>query len=67
MKYLIKVPDRICGEVFIDIVVEGEKEELTERLQDIHYIRSLGIHESFVGSPFELVPERDIDFPDYKI
>lgn len=66
MKYLIKVKtDGLIRNMFIDnAVLTGNKEELTLKLQDINYVNSLGIHESFFFNPLKLIPESEVDFPE---
>jgi len=67
-KYLIEVPDKQTGKCFIDnVVLEGDKEELMLKLQNIDYAISLGIHEDFWFLPYRLVLKDDIDFSNYRI
>ena len=59
-RYLIKITPAFYdwGSVFIDgVVLEGNKDELYIKMQDIDYVISLGIHEDFFFDAFELVPE----------
>jgi len=52
--------------IFIDeIVLHGNKEELIIKLQDLNYIKSLNIHESFWNEKLELVPEDSVEFPEF--
>jgi len=67
-RYIIKATSDTWGSVFIDnVVLEGNKDELYIKMQDIDYVKSLGIHESFFFDAFKLVPEEDVDFPDYNM
>jgi len=67
-RYLIKHTDAKGFEVFIDdIILTGIYSKLTKSLEDIEYIKKLGIHKSFYGGKFELVREDSIDFPEYSI
>ena len=63
-KFYIKVND----EMFIDeVILEGNEEELSEKMQNIEFVNSLDIHESFLYEKFSLVPVDDVDFPEYVI
>ena len=69
-KFLIKVINLEGSpkSVFIDdLVIEGNKYDLVEKLKDLEYIKSLNIHESFWNYKFKLVPEDSIEFPGYMI
>jgi len=64
--FLIKVNPTDSFSVFIDEVeLRGNKEKLQKRLQDINYVKELGIHESFWFEPCELVLKDSVDFPDF--
>ena len=65
--YLIKVKNLESNpsSVFIaNIVLNGEKKDLYEKLTDVDYVKSLNIHESFIGKEIELVQENSIAFPE---
>jgi hypothetical protein len=67
-RYLILVEGlkTIPSKVFIDdVVLKGNKEDLYEKLKDMDFVKPLGIHESFYFEKFSLVPEDEVDFPDY--
>ena len=50
--------------IYIDgIVLEGEKSDLMEKMSNIDYVESIGIHPSFFFEKFKLVKESDVDFP----
>jgi hypothetical protein len=62
-RYLIKVFTK-HGEFFIDnVVLEGNEEELYFKMKSLDYVKSLGIDESFLYEPFELVREDSVLFP----
>lgn len=65
-KFLIKVKGlKSIPTVFIDeVILEGRKDELCQKLTTMDYIRSLGIHESFYFAQFVLVLESSVDFPE---
>lgn len=66
-KYLIKVIPTDWITFFLDIVLYGEKDILIQKLRDIDFVLSLGIHESLFFEKFELCLEESIDFPEYSI
>lgn len=63
--YLIKV-ELLSGPIkkcFIDnVILKGNKKELYEKLQDINFVKSLEIDESFYFEKFTLVSENEVDF-----
>jgi len=68
MKYLILIkPKHTKGtkEFYLDgIILDGDKELLTEKLTNIDFAMSLGIDESVFFEPFELVEAASVDFPE---
>lgn len=70
MRYLIRVENlkNSPSRVFIDnVVLEGEEKELYEKMKDLNFVKTLDIHESFYFEKFKLVPENEVEFPEYKI
>ncbi len=68
MRYLIEVYELKSSpsSVFIDdVILEGEKEDLTIKMRNIDFVKSLGIHESFYIEKFKLVLEDEVDFPEH--
>jgi len=67
--YLIRVDDLSEGPMsscFIDdVILKGNKEALYEKLKCMDFVKSLGFHESFYFEKFSLIPEDEVDFPDY--
>ena len=62
-RYLIKVFTN-NHEFFIDnVVLEGNKDKLYDKMTSMDYVGSLGIDENFLFEPFELVPEDSVAFP----
>jgi len=66
--FLIKVFD-LDGPIetcFIDdVVLYGDKEQLYINLLYPEFVKKTGIHESFYGKRFTLIPENEVDFPEY--
>ena len=63
--FLIYIPDHNC---FIDdVYLYGTEDDLYEELKNMDNVISLDIHEEFFFEKFELVPEDEVEFPDYKI
>ena len=63
-KYYIKVLPIDGHDVFIDnVILEGEKEELIQKMMDYDFFDSLGIHESFLFEKFELIDVDSVEFP----
>lgn len=67
-RYLIKVEPHNgtpCS-CFIDkVVLTGEHDDLIEKMKDINFVTSLGIHESFYFEKFSLVDKDSVEFPEY--
>ena len=67
-KWYIKVYDTFVGDMIIDILpIKGTFEEVMSNMQNIVYVKSLGIHETFYFERFTLIDADTIDFPEHSI
>jgi hypothetical protein len=69
-RFLVLVKNNIGSpkRFYLDnIVLEGNVDDLYNKMSDVDYVKSIGIPESFWFEEFELVKEGNVLFPDGSI
>ncbi len=67
-KWYIQVCDTFIGDMIIDIdPIEGTYEEVSKNIQNMEYVKNLGVHETFYFESFTLIDADTYEEPEYMI